>query len=87
MIAQKVLSRYVGDYQLDAGFVLHIKLEGKGLVAEVKNQGRYVLLASSESDFYAKEINAQIRFNQEGDKSQTLDLNFNGQKMKGKRID
>ncbi len=58
-----VLQRYVGRYSLPRpGFELVITLEGNQLVAESVRQFKYPLFAESPTNFFFKDVDAQIDF-------------------------
>ena len=83
----KVLSRYVGGYQLGPGML--ITLEGNQLISKLGNQGPVPIFPESETMFFAKVVDAQIEFpkvDAEGKASQ-MTLHQNGRDMTAKRLD
>jgi len=84
----KVLSRYVGTYQLSPSANMVITLENNQLISKLANQPVVPLLAQSETVFSAKGANTQIEFagiDAEGRAAQ-LTLRQNGLVISGKRL-
>jgi CubicO group peptidase (beta-lactamase class C family) len=84
----KVLSRYVGAYQLGPGAML-ITLEGNQLVSKLGNQAPVPIFPESETMFFTKVVDAEIEFPKvdgPGNASQ-LTLHQNGRDMTAKRLD
>jgi CubicO group peptidase (beta-lactamase class C family) len=85
----KVLSRYVGAYQLAQGPAMLITLEGNQLVSKLGNQAVVPIFPESETMFFLKVVDAQIEFpkdDAEGKASQ-LTLHQNGRDITAKRLD
>jgi CubicO group peptidase (beta-lactamase class C family) len=61
-VAPAILARYVGQYQLAPGAVFDITLSGDTLWAKLADQPRFQLWAESETDYFYKEVDAQITF-------------------------
>ena len=75
-VDQKVLEKYVGQYELDAPkIVISFTLENGKLVGQVGGQGKFSLSAESETDFLAKDVNLQITFTRDA-QGQTTGLTF-----------
>lgn len=58
----KVMEKYVGEYQIGTNIVVAITLESGKLMGQLGGQGKFSLLPESETDFYSKDVNAQIIF-------------------------
>ena len=83
----KIYDAYAGEYELGPGFIITITNENGKLMGAPTGQTKVELVPSSETDFFLKEVNAQITFikNAEG-KVTELILNQNGRKMPAKKI-
>ena len=83
----KLYDQYVGDYQLAPNFILTVTKEGDKLMGQATGQPKIELLPESETQFFVKEVNAQVSFVKDEKGTVTaLILNQNGQKIEGKRI-
>lgn len=58
----KVMEKYVGEYQIGTNIVIAITLESGKLMGQLGGQGKFSLLPESETEFYSKDVNAQIVF-------------------------
>ena len=83
-----VLETYIGKYQLQAGFVLTVTLEGNQLKTQATGQSIVDIFPKSENEFYLKVVDAQLVFNKNdvGD-IDSVTLFQGGREMKGERID
>jgi D-alanyl-D-alanine-carboxypeptidase/D-alanyl-D-alanine-endopeptidase len=61
-LAEPVLLRYVGEYELHPTFVIGVTLENGGLFAEATNQAKQPIFPESETKFFYKGVNAQLEF-------------------------
>lgn len=85
----KVLSRYVGAYQLAQGPAMLIAIEGNRLVSQLGTQPAVPIFAESETRFFLKVADAQIEFPKDdgqGPASQ-LTLHQNGRDVTARRLD
>jgi hypothetical protein len=86
----KVLSRYLGAYQMpDGGPVMLIALDGNQLTGKLGGQPALPIFPQSETMFFLKVVDAQIEFpkdNGSGNASQ-LTLHQGGRDMTAKRLD
>jgi len=57
-----VLARYVGTYQLAPNFTLEVTLKGDALWVHPTNQATLRLWPETETDFFLKELDAQLSF-------------------------
>jgi len=84
----KVLSRYVGAYQMQNGPINLITLEGNQLSTKLGNQQALPIYAQSETKFFLKAVDAQVEFS--GDDGQgraaQMTIHQNGRDMVGKRM-
>jgi hypothetical protein len=80
-VAKEVLSKYLGKYELQPGFILEIILEGSQLYVLPTGQQRQALFAYEENKFFLRMINAQVEFNFEDDKVVSLTLHQNGENL------
>jgi CubicO group peptidase (beta-lactamase class C family) len=58
----KILKRYVGDYELTAGFTITVALENGHLMAQGTGQPKAELFPQSPTEFFYKVTDAQISF-------------------------
>jgi CubicO group peptidase (beta-lactamase class C family) len=86
-LSTKILEQYVGTYQLAPTFNLMVTVDGGQLMVQGSGQGKVPVFASSETQFFAKVVNAQIDFNKD-DKGivTSLILHQNGKDINGARI-
>ncbi len=59
---QKVMEKYVGEYQIGTNIMVAITLENGKLMGQLGGQGKFSLAPESETEFYSKDVNAQIVF-------------------------
>lgn len=59
---QKILEKYTGEYQIGTNIVIAITLEDGKLMGQLGGQGKFSLLPESETEFFSKDVNAQIVF-------------------------
>lgn len=82
-----VLARYVGAYQLSPSFMLDISLKDGALYVQPTGQPVFRLWPESETDFFLKEVDAQITFVRSADgKTTALVLHQNGQDTNGPKV-
>jgi CubicO group peptidase (beta-lactamase class C family) len=75
-VDQKVLEKYVGQYELAAPkIVLNFTIVNGKLFGELAGQTKFALAAESETDFFSKDVNLQITFTK-GAQGQTTGLTF-----------
>lgn len=86
-LAESVLDRYVGEYQLAPGFTITFTREGNRLFTQATGQQRFEIFAQSESKFFLKVVDAQVEFIVEPDGSvNRMLLHQGGRTTEGKRI-
>lgn len=83
----KIYDSYAGDYELAPNFVITITNEAGKLMGHPTGQPKLELFPTSETEFFLKEINAQVTFvkNDQGQVTELI-LNQNGRKMPAKKI-
>jgi hypothetical protein len=57
-----VYDAYVGEYELQPGFVLSVTREGGRLMTQATGQAKVEIFPSSETEFFLKVVDAQITF-------------------------
>lgn len=61
-IDSKIYDNYVGQYQVEPGLILTITNENGKLISQATGEPKLELFAESETDFFQKVANAQIKF-------------------------
>jgi CubicO group peptidase (beta-lactamase class C family) len=83
----KIYDAYVGEYELEPGFVLTITREGDHLMMQATGQGKAEAFPASETNFFFKVVRADITFVKDAAGGVThLVLNQNGRRMNAKKI-
>jgi serine-type D-Ala-D-Ala carboxypeptidase/endopeptidase len=86
VIDAATLARYVGVYQLFAGFDLTVSVEKGQLMVQGTGQPKLPVFAESPTKFFYKAVDAQITFVLDKDgKVEKLVLHQNGADVEGKR--
>ena len=85
-VSTDILKKYVGDYELQPGFVLAITLEGNKLFGQATGQGQVELFAETETKFFLKVVKASLEFHK-NEKGEVVALTLfqGGGSMKGNR--
>lgn len=85
----KVLSRYVGAYQMQNGPVNLVTIEGNQLSSRLGNQQSFPIFAESETKFFLKSVDAQVEFSGDDGKGRAAQMTIhqNGRDTVGKRMD
>jgi hypothetical protein len=79
----KILSQYVGSYELQKGFDLVVTLENGRLMTQATGQGKIPIYAESDTKFFPTAVPAEIEFfKDEQGKVTYLILHQNGHEMK-----
>ncbi len=58
----KIMEKYVGEYQIGTNIIIAITLDNGNLMGQLGGQGKFALLPESETEFFSKDVNAQIVF-------------------------
>jgi CubicO group peptidase (beta-lactamase class C family) len=61
-VAPKILSDYVGNYELAPNVVMAVTLEADQLITQITGQPKVPLFAESETRFFPKVVDAEIEF-------------------------
>ena len=86
-VSSGVLSRYVGSYRLAPNFVLDVTLKDGVLYVHPTDQPTFRLWAESETDFFLKEVDAQVTFTRDAQGAVTgLVLHQNGQSSTAPKV-
>jgi len=86
-LPEKILSRYIGEYELMPGFNIVVTVQDGALMGQPSGQGNYELFAEDETHFFLKVVDAQVIFKKgEDDTYSILQLNQGGQELVGKRV-
>jgi CubicO group peptidase (beta-lactamase class C family) len=86
-VAEAVLAKYVGDYQLSPEIIVTITLEGGRLHAQPTGQAKLALTAESEDTFFLRDANARLTFNKSPSGEVTgLTLDQGGRQSPAKKV-
>ena len=86
-IDQKTKKSYLGDYELQPGFIISITEDNGQLLAQATGQQKVTLIALSQTKFKIAEVEAEITFNPtEDEKAESFKLEQGGQIMNAPRI-
>lgn len=78
---------YVGEYELQPGFVLSVTREGDRLMTQATGQPKVEIFPSSETEFFLKVVDARITFVRgPGGKVNQLVLHQGGRDMPARRV-
>ena len=84
----QLLEQYVGDYEIQPGFVLSVTREDTRLFTQATGQPRFEIFAQSEARFFVKEFAAQLEFEREGEgPAISVTLFQGGQATEAPRVD
>jgi hypothetical protein len=87
----KVLSRYVGAYQMPGGAGpgprMVITLDGNQLSSQLGGQPRFPIFPESETTFFLKVVDAQLEFPKRDGPATQVTLHQNGRDITAKRLD
>jgi len=86
-IDEATKNAYVGDYEIQPGFILTITNENGSLYGQATGQQKIVLVPVSNTEFTIVEVNAKITFNRDGnEKAKSLTLVQGGANIEALRI-
>jgi len=86
-VDEVILEKYVGQYELQPGFIITFTREGNRLFTQATGQPKFEVFAESETKFFLKVVDAQVEFVADADgKVNKMILNQGGQTMEAKRI-
>jgi len=86
-LAAVTLDRYVGDYEFSDGDVMRVWRDGDHLLTQLPAQPALKIFPQGERDFFAKVVDAQITFNNEGRPATGLVLHQNGKDHPAMRLE
>jgi len=83
----KIYDSYAGRYELERGLVLTVRREGEHLMAQVKGQAAAEIFPASETEYFSRRIDVQIKFvkNEQGQVT-SLVIVQNGRNIPAKKI-
>jgi len=88
LVPLEILENYVGDYELQPGFILSIFLDGMQLKAQATGQAAIELFPKSKEVFYVKVVEAQVTFNMnDSGQVESLTLLQGGAEINGPKIE
>ena len=87
VVDQEILQSYVGEYEIQPGFILSITTEGDKLFGQATGQSQVELAPKSDKEFLVTSVNAKITFNTENSgQISSLTLLQGGQNIEAKRL-
>jgi CubicO group peptidase (beta-lactamase class C family) len=87
IVDAKVFDTYVGEYELAPNFIISIFREGDKFMTQATGQGKFEILAESETTFYPTAFSAKVTFIKDADGKVTgLKLNQGGREREAKKI-
>ena len=81
-----LLDTYLGRYQLGPDLFVEVHRDGERLFGQAPGLPAMELFAMTETLFFTREINAQVRFSMAPDGAPEMLLSYDGQNTRGKRI-
>jgi len=88
VVADEVMQRYVGQYELAPNFVFTVSTEGGKLMVGVTGQAVHQVFAKSDTQWYYKVVPATLNFDVDDEGNCTsLELFQNGVRQQAKRIE
>jgi D-alanyl-D-alanine-carboxypeptidase/D-alanyl-D-alanine-endopeptidase len=85
-VEERVLSTYVGVYELAPNFSIDITQAGTQLFGQATGQPKFELFAKSNTEFYLKVVAAKVVFSTKDGTVESLTLYQGGQEMLGKKM-
>lgn len=82
-----ILPGYAGEYVLGPGLVMSVTTEDDRLFAQLTGQSRFELFPESETDFFFRVVDAQVRFEVVDGKARSLTLFQNGRQMPALKLE
>ncbi|HEU4653702.1 MAG TPA: DUF3471 domain-containing protein, partial [Steroidobacteraceae bacterium] len=82
-----VLDRYVGEYALNEGVIITIRRDGSRLLAQLTEQPEFEIFPSSETEFFWKVVDAQIKFVVDGGRADLAILHQFNTDMRAPRVE
>ena len=85
-VEPEVLGRYVGTYRLTEDFEIDVTLLGGRLYVQATGQQRFPVYAASETEFFLRAVEAEIRFVVEDGEATALVLHQGGIAQTARRV-
>ncbi len=86
-VSEAILDTYLGKYELMPGFILTITREGTQLKTQATGQPVFDVFPKSETEFYLKVVQAQLKFNKnDAGKVESVTLFQGGREITGKKL-
>jgi CubicO group peptidase (beta-lactamase class C family) len=86
-VAEEILQRYVGEYELTSALSILVTLQDGSLFGQVTGQSSFQLFAESEVEFFLRIVDAQITFTNDDSGVVTgLVLHQNGANRPGRKV-
>ncbi len=83
----QILEKYIGQYQLTLEVMLTITIANRRIIGRITGLGNIELFAKSETDFFSKQIDAQITFTKDAQGKVTgLNLYSGGRSFPAQKI-
>lgn len=86
-VAPEIFAAYVGKYELVPNLVLTITSEHGALFLQATGQPRFEMLAESETNWFLRDLDAQVTFVKEAGRVHQIILHQNGADMPARRIE
>ena len=87
-VSEAILDTYLGKYELMPGFILTITREGTQLKTQATGQPVFDVFPKSETEFYLKVVQAQLKFNKnDAGKVESVTLFQGGREITGKKLE
>jgi len=87
IVDEATLEKYVGQYELQPGFIITFTRGGNRLFTQATGQQQFEVFAESETKFFLKVVDASVEFIPDADgKVNKMILNQGGQRIEAKRI-
>jgi CubicO group peptidase (beta-lactamase class C family) len=86
-VEENILKQYVGEYELQPGFIISFSIEDGKMMTQATGQPKFQVFAETSSKFYLKVVPAEIEFmkNEKGEYD-SLVLHQGGREMRAVKI-
>jgi hypothetical protein len=65
-VPHETLANYAGSYELAAGIIITMSLDGDRFFTQLTGQPKFEVFAETEKDFFLKVVDAQLTFEMDG---------------------
>ncbi len=86
-VSEAILKQYVGDYELQPGFILSVTQDGGRLFTQATGQAKFEVFAESETKFFLKVVEASIEFFKDDSGKVTKLILYQGGQRNGSKKD